>query len=158
MIVSRATLTESLSSIQRCLSDGSMRQGWVYCIRDDVSAAVKIGFSENPARRLSQIQTSSATRLRMVGAIQTARAFERYLHLENARRRLTGEWFDDADEHLSALFNSFSLGVGSGDLCDADGLHDDDRDEIVARLRNTARALMDRADALEAEGQMVGAA
>lgn len=91
-------------TLPRCLASGSTRQGWVYCIRDDASGAVKIGFSKNPERRVQQIQTSFPFKLRLIAAIPAVEAFEQFLHWSHASRRLTGEWFDDADGSVSSLF------------------------------------------------------
>ncbi|WP_423209054.1 hypothetical protein E2976_17545 [Paracoccus yeei] len=91
-------------ALPRCLSEGSRRQGWVYCIRDDASQAVKIGFSRNPERRFRQIQTANPNKLRMVAMMEAVEAFEQFLHWSHASRRMSGEWFDDADGTVSAIF------------------------------------------------------
>ncbi|WP_423208770.1 GIY-YIG nuclease family protein [Paracoccus yeei] len=92
------------AQLPRCLTNGSTRQGWVYCIRDDASGTVKIGFSKNPERRFRQIQTSFPFKLRLIATIPAVEAFEQFLHWSHASRRLTGEWFDDADGSVSNLF------------------------------------------------------
>ena len=92
-------------TLPRCLTSGSLRQGWVYCIRDDAAQAVKIGFSRNPSRRFRQIQTANPNKLRMVAVMQAVEAFEQFLHLSHAERRLSGEWFDDTDGGVSSIFS-----------------------------------------------------
>lgn len=66
-------------------------QGYVYFIRG--GDLVKIGWSTNPRLRLSQLQTASAERLRMVCAMPGSREDERALHVQFATLRVRGEWF-----------------------------------------------------------------
>lgn len=96
--------------LPRCLTNGSTRLGWVYCIRDDSSGAVKIGFSANPMRRFSQLQTGNPNELRLIGIIDTAEAFEQFMHWTYRARRLSGEWFDDADKSVSRVFSMMVCG------------------------------------------------
>jgi len=91
-------------TLPKCLTNGSQRPGWVYCIRCDASEAVKIGFSKDPFRRFRQIQTSNPNNLRMIGVMEAVEAFEQFLHWSNRDRRMSGEWFDDADNGVSEIF------------------------------------------------------
>lgn len=60
---------------------------------------IKIGFSKNVRRRISQLQTGNPDRLALMGEIRTSdraadRRIEGALHARYAHRRLeTGEWF-----------------------------------------------------------------
>lgn len=101
------------TSLPRCLTSGSLRRGWVYCIRDDASEAVKIGFSNNPARRFKQIQTANPNRLRFVAAMEAVEAFEQFLHWSHRARRMSGEWFDDRDAGVSSVFAAMALPEGA---------------------------------------------
>jgi len=85
------------------IPSGYRRCGFVYCIRNDAAGAVKIGFSKNPMRRIKQLQTASPSRLRLVGMLESAQAFETALHEEYAHRRISGEWFDDSDTQISTI-------------------------------------------------------
>jgi len=96
--------------LPRCLTNGSCRYGWVYCIRDDTAQAVKIGFSRNPKRRIAQLQTANPTRLRLIGVMESVEAFEQFMHWTHRERRLYGEWFDDADEGVSNIFALMARG------------------------------------------------
>ena len=87
------------------IPSGYRRCGFVYCIRNDDSEAVKIGFSQNPMRRIKQLQTASPSRLRLIGVVEIAQAFETSLHEQYASRRLSGEWFDDADSEISTVMS-----------------------------------------------------
>jgi hypothetical protein len=80
--------------------------GFVYCIRDGYKGTVKIGFSNNPNRRLQQLQTASATHLELCGVIETVQSFEKFLHHVFRDRHVFGEWFDDADEGVSTTFKT----------------------------------------------------
>lgn len=79
------------------------RMGWTYCIRDDASQAVKIGFSRDPERRLRQLQTANPNRLRLVSAMFSTDEFERMMHRSFAVHAKGGEWFDDSEGQVSAL-------------------------------------------------------
>lgn len=92
------------------MDGGLPRFGWTYCIRDDVSRAVKIGFSQNPRRRLRQLQTANPNRLRMVAAIYSTDAFERLIHRSFASDRRAGEWFDDTEEQVSTIMELAARG------------------------------------------------
>lgn len=94
---------ESHDPLPACLTRGSTRFGWIYCIRDDRAGVVKIGFSVNPDRRLKQLQTANASTLRLIAAIYSTADFEALLHWSNKSRRLHGEWFDDADGSISSV-------------------------------------------------------
>lgn len=104
-------MNTSSETTPRCLAHGSRRQGWVYCIRDDASRAVKIGFSRNPERRFAQLQTANPNRLRFIGAHKAVEAFEGFLHWSNRDRRISGEWFDDEDFCVSDVFRMMAEGA-----------------------------------------------
>ncbi len=71
-----------------------MSDQFVYFIQADENGPIKIGFtSDDPLRRLNQLQTGNASALRLVGAIRAARALERELHIALAEWRMQGEWF-----------------------------------------------------------------
>lgn len=132
------------------------RVGYVYAIRDDASSAVKIGFSASPLRRLGQLQTGSSSVLRLLCVIPAFQAYEVSMHETFASRRLTGEWFDDADglvartmEGTAAFFRRCGLTIG--DILALAETRPTD-------TRKSADARNEHADALEAEGQMVATA
>ncbi len=100
-----ALIPVSTAQLPRCLTQGSRRMGWVYCVRDDLSEAVKIGFSRNPERRFSQLQTANPNQLRLIGVCEAVEAFETFLHWAHRDRRISGEWFDDADCSVSRIFH-----------------------------------------------------
>jgi len=88
---------------------GAPSEIYAYCIRDDVSARVKIGHSRKPWNRLRQLQTGSSTKLRLVCQFLGGKYVERaFLQVNYARRvRVRGrvtEWIDDADEAVSKNF------------------------------------------------------
>lgn len=68
--------------------------GWsVYFIRRGTSRVVKIGVAKDPWKRLRQLQTGSADRLKIVAVMPGTPADERALHRRFADLRLGGEWF-----------------------------------------------------------------
>jgi hypothetical protein len=67
----------------------------VYFIRCVSSGLIKIGHTGDINKRFTALQTGSASRLELVGTIDTAddAAEERRLHVELAAHRAHGEWF-----------------------------------------------------------------
>lgn len=65
----------------------------IYFIRDPMSARVKIGFSEAPWARFSQLQTGSSADLVFAAVMAGDKAAERELHRRFAEYWVRGEWF-----------------------------------------------------------------
>lgn len=84
---------------------------------------IKIGYSKNVQRRMSQLQTGNPDRLALMGEIRTAdqkadRDLERSLHARCAGRRFErGEWFhlgpQDVVEMLRAHSSDAFIAVGN---------------------------------------------
>lgn len=73
-----------------------MRRGLVYFIQQDVTLAVKIGYTETMtslAVRLADLQTGSPYPLRVIYQTDGSQEFERRLHRRFREQRLRGEWF-----------------------------------------------------------------
>src|SRR5262249_47936749 len=56
----------------------------------------KIGWSKNPKKRLSSLQTASPDELVLLGTIQGGLEVETELHRRFAKHKLQGEWFGGA--------------------------------------------------------------
>jgi hypothetical protein len=69
----------------------SKRRGFVYFLRGQ--AAVKIGYSENPQRRVAHLQRQSPESLELVGVVAGSILLEQYFHRRFRKYRLHGEWF-----------------------------------------------------------------
>lgn len=82
--------------------------GFVYCIVHHERKAVKIGFSQNPWRRLKQLQTASPDPFSLFGEIPGDRDLEAAFHQFFAGRRMHGEWFDDADHGITDVFGKMA--------------------------------------------------
>lgn len=135
------------------------RPGYVYAIRNDGSEAVKIGFSGSPLNRLRQLQTASPSRLRLLCAIPAFHTYEATLHETFSARRLSGEWFDDADGIVSSTMEGTAAFFKRCGLTITDIIAlADARPVTEGELRASASSLMRHADALEAEGQMEASA
>lgn len=66
---------------------------------------VKIGWSRKVATRIAQLQTGSASPIRLLGTTPGGRGLERRLHEQFASARLHGEWFELTPElraHIEA--------------------------------------------------------
>ena len=134
------------------------RAGYVYAIRSDATEAVKIGFSASPIRRLRQLQTGSPDRLRILCAIPALQEYESTLHTMFAARRKHGEWFDDADREVSSTLIGTAAFMRRAGLTIGDIEHLAECQSSPSDHRKSARARLEHADALEAEGQIIGAA
>lgn len=75
---------------------------YVYILQCSETHRIKIGIADDLARRIRQIQSTSATELEVltyfVAHGQDAQAFENYLHRRLADSRLHGEWFGWTDD------------------------------------------------------------
>lgn len=70
----------------------------LYLIQSDVNGYIKIGRTDDIAVRLSQLQTGSPYRLKLIHKALYCGDYERDLHKmlqkHGLRLRLDGEWFD----------------------------------------------------------------
>ena len=67
---------------------------------------IKIGFSNNPKRRLREIQRYSPIELRIIAMIKGGREKEAELHRRFSKYRRYGEWFEPSQEILQFIINS----------------------------------------------------
>jgi hypothetical protein len=68
--------------------------GYVYFIGDGDGAAIKIGYSASPQKRLAGLQTGSKSNLILLGTLPAlSEDRERELHEQFADLRIRGEWF-----------------------------------------------------------------
>ena len=101
-------MTENLhQDIMRAQIKGRLTAafGAVYAIAD--GDRVKIGWAFDPVARLRQLQIGNANQLCLIGyvaAVDPAKDVERGLHDIFAERRISGEWFDDSDGEITAVF------------------------------------------------------
>ncbi len=70
----------------------------IYFISNAIGDAVKVGVTSCLEKRLAQLQTANAGRLRVLGTIPGGRAEEKKFHARFAKYRLHGEWFRVVDE------------------------------------------------------------
>ncbi len=75
----------------------SLRQrtlrAWVYFIQCAVTKAIKIGWATDTRRRMTELQTGSASKLSLLVAVSGDERLESALHAEFKHLRLGGEWF-----------------------------------------------------------------
>lgn len=65
----------------------------IYFIRAGSHGPVKIGYSLDPNRRLRDLQTSSASDLRLLAIMAGERTHKRAIHSQFREYRMKGEWF-----------------------------------------------------------------
>lgn len=75
----------------------------IYFIKNVANGTIKIGFSDKPNKRLSELQTGSADKLVLIKAIDGDESVEAALHEQFALHRLQGEWFSPADELIQFI-------------------------------------------------------
>jgi len=75
-------------------------KGYIYFIQRITGGPIKIGYSNNPQKRLATFQTSHHERLVILGCVHGDIPYERHLHRQFAgyRIRSDGEWFQDCRE------------------------------------------------------------
>jgi|HigsolmetaGSP12D_1036236.scaffolds.fasta_scaffold01876_5 T5orf172 domain. len=75
-------------------------ESYIYVIASREEGPVKIGYSDDPSRRLKQLQTGHPETLRIfyqeeIGyGRRKASLLERIIHKQNVHKRLKGEWYD----------------------------------------------------------------
>lgn len=105
-ILARETLGAKPKSNEEAIATSKNQQpsGYVYLVKS--GKLYKIGFSENPWRRKSELhkQTSEGiTEIHTVSAIDDAPGIERYWHERFKEKRQHGEWFELSAEDVSAF-------------------------------------------------------
>ena len=70
---------------------------YVYAIRNKTTRRIKLGISQNPERRLKELQIGNDCELELVAFRKAENRFkdEKALHRENAPYYVRGEWYDD---------------------------------------------------------------
>jgi hypothetical protein len=70
---------------------------YVYAIRNKTTRRIKLGISQNPERRLKELQIGNDCELELVAFRKAENRFkdEKALHRENAPYCVRSEWFDD---------------------------------------------------------------
>lgn len=70
---------------------------FIYIIQSQ-SGPVKIGYSQDPEKRLKQLQTGSSDKLTLHAKINVekehVKLLEKTIHRMNSHKRIDGEWFD----------------------------------------------------------------
>jgi len=80
---------------------GPINGTYVYFISG--AGLIKIGHSENPVKRLAEIQRYSPVALCLVAVIEGGQSLEKELHKDFADGRSHGEWFNLTDDLLAVL-------------------------------------------------------
>ena len=69
---------------------------YVYAIRNNHTGRIKLGISENPERRLKELQTGNDCELELLAYREAVNRFkdEKAIHDKHQHLRVRGEWFD----------------------------------------------------------------
>jgi hypothetical protein len=108
-----SSFSDYINNIQRfhpyCQLEISINKGFImfiYVIGTDTQQ--KIGISQNPQKRVKQLQTGNHSNLTLHHTIEVpdhrAEVIERHMHKEMSHKKLKGEWFnmtkDEAVDYL----------------------------------------------------------
>jgi hypothetical protein len=66
----------------------------LYFIQSDVTGSIKIGRSNNPKRRLGDLQTGNPRKIKLISVIEGKGHLEKKLHESLKDFKLRLEWFD----------------------------------------------------------------
>lgn len=83
----------------------------VYFALNKASRAVKIGTSNNPAKRLAELQTASPEPLELLGTIFGDSEKEEELHQRFSAKRIRGEWFRADEAMLEDIADLLGCGL-----------------------------------------------
>jgi len=75
----------------------------IYFIQQGDDGPIKIGTSDNPEKRLQQLQGSHHETLRLLKVVEGSNWAEKRLHQHLAAFRLRGEWFENCAEVLRVV-------------------------------------------------------
>jgi hypothetical protein len=75
----------------------------IYVIQRGDNGPIKIGLSENPERRLKQLQTGNGEPLRLIAVIEGNRRLEQEIHSTLHNHQGIGEWFMPDDRELAYI-------------------------------------------------------
>lgn len=76
---------------------------WVYFIQSGDGGPIKIGWSEEPEKRIASLQTAHPEKLRLLAVTPGDASTEAGLHAEFSAARKTGEWFEPVPELLAHI-------------------------------------------------------
>jgi hypothetical protein len=65
----------------------------IYFIRDTGTGAIKIGYSKNPGKRMTGLQSATASKLEMIGTMQGGLEHEAEFQDRFKKHHLQGEWY-----------------------------------------------------------------
>jgi len=80
--------------------------GYIYAIA--IGSAVKIGWSADPAKRLSKLQSDNPERCELLGVMAGSQDEERQVHRLLSQWKLSGEWFRRYVEPVDAFISSLA--------------------------------------------------
>jgi hypothetical protein len=78
-------------------------KGYVYFMQAVDGGPIKIGWAKDPEKRLAAHQVSSASELKLLGAMWGTQDVERKWHARFAHLRIRGEWFEGTEALLRAI-------------------------------------------------------
>ena len=96
-IISRVKGTkEAIAALEDFEIPENLPTMYVYAIRNKHTGRIKLGISENPERRLKELQIGNDCELELLAYREAANRFkdEKAIHNRHQHLRVRGEWFD----------------------------------------------------------------
>jgi hypothetical protein len=98
----------------------------VYFLQSEDGGPIKIGATNDVAKRIFELQTARADKLILLAAVSGDMMLERALHLHFASARVKGEWFSPVPELVKLINEATQSGsisipsreTGTGESCD----------------------------------------
>ena len=81
------------------------RNGFVYFVQRGEDGPIKIGWSQNVARRIGELQVANAEHLSLLGAIPGTMRDETKTHKRFTHLRINAEWFQGCEEIVEYVRN-----------------------------------------------------
>lgn len=81
----------------------------IYLIANRQNHTCKIGFSENPQKRIHDLQVANSVELELLATMEGDKKDEKSLHIKFDLHRVNGEWFNLSDEILDYFNVDFSI-------------------------------------------------
>jgi hypothetical protein len=81
------------------------RRGLVYFVQRGLDGPVKIGWSQDVPRRMSELQVANAEKLRLLGTVEGTMEDEEATHVRFSHLRMNAEWFRCTEEISTHLRN-----------------------------------------------------
>jgi predicted GIY-YIG superfamily endonuclease len=93
------------SKMTNCRSPKRIKGAYVYLMHDETNDLLKIGYSENPARRLKELVYGSTNTIKLIGYFPGSKTNEHIVQAKFKRQNFKREWFRNETEIIDYFQN-----------------------------------------------------